>query len=83
MRKFKVASMMTKLLNRRTMCIKNSSKSTSINSSSMGEVKASKFTLEAFEAIPDDISDKKEVSKAEPTGTFPTLEASVALVSRY
>ncbi|OMO60522.1 Transcription factor, SBP-box [Corchorus capsularis] len=57
--------------------LSKSSKSASINSSSMGEVKASKFTLEAFEAIPDDISNKKEVSKTEPAGTSPTLEASV------
>ncbi|OMP06573.1 squamosa promoter-binding-like protein 12-like protein [Corchorus capsularis] len=35
------------------------------------------FTLEAFEAIPDNISDKKEDSKAEPANTSPTLGASV------
>ncbi|XVE92114.1 hypothetical protein REPUB_Repub01dG0069300 [Reevesia pubescens] len=57
--------------------LSKSSKSASINSSSMGEVKATKFTLEAFEAIPDNISNKNEVSKVEPTGTSPTLEASV------
>ncbi|XWS69269.1 hypothetical protein CRYUN_Cryun04dG0164300 [Craigia yunnanensis] len=56
--------------------LSKSSKSAS-NSSSMGEVKATKFTLEAFEAIPDDLSYKKEVSKVEPTGASPTLEASV------
>ncbi|XVF43699.1 hypothetical protein PTKIN_Ptkin02bG0061600 [Pterospermum kingtungense] len=54
-----------------------SSKSASINSSSMGEVKAPKFTLETFESIPDDISNKEEVSKVKLTGTSPTLEASV------
>ncbi|XWS34550.1 hypothetical protein CRYUN_Cryun21dG0048400 [Craigia yunnanensis] len=57
--------------------LSKSSKSASINSSSMGEVKANKFTLETFEAVPDDISNKKEVSKVELTGTSPTLEASV------
>ncbi|KAK6252772.1 hypothetical protein QUC31_014492 [Theobroma cacao] len=57
--------------------LSKSSKSVSINSSSMGETKVTKFTLEAFEASPDDISNKKEVSKVEPTGTSPTLEASV------
>ncbi|XWS63872.1 hypothetical protein CRYUN_Cryun06bG0138900 [Craigia yunnanensis] len=49
--------------------LSKSSKSASINSSSMGEVKATKFTLEAFEAIPDDISNKKEVSNVETTGS--------------
>ncbi|XVF85283.1 hypothetical protein PTKIN_Ptkin17bG0105000 [Pterospermum kingtungense] len=57
--------------------LSKSSKSPSINSSSMGEVKASKFTLETIEAVPDYISNKKEVSKFELTGTSPTLEASV------
>ncbi|XP_022733083.1 squamosa promoter-binding-like protein 2 isoform X2 [Durio zibethinus] len=47
--------------------LSKSSKSASINSSSMGEVKATKFTLETFEAVPDDISNKKEVSKVELT----------------
>ncbi|XVE74767.1 hypothetical protein DITRI_Ditri12bG0044400 [Diplodiscus trichospermus] len=53
--------------------LSKSSKSTSINSSSKGEVKATKFTLDGFEAIPDDVSCKKEV----PIGTSPKLEASV------
>ncbi|XP_022776332.1 squamosa promoter-binding-like protein 2 [Durio zibethinus] len=57
--------------------LSKSSKSASINSSSMGEVKTAKFTLEAFEAIPDDIINKKELSKVELTGSSPTLEASV------
>ncbi|XVE85340.1 hypothetical protein DITRI_Ditri17bG0083500 [Diplodiscus trichospermus] len=57
--------------------LSKSSKSASINSSSMGEVKATRFTLENFEAVPDDISDKKEASKVELSGTSPTLEASV------
>ncbi|XWS22770.1 hypothetical protein CRYUN_Cryun29cG0065000 [Craigia yunnanensis] len=57
--------------------LSKSSKSASINSSSVGEVKATKFTLENFEAVPDDISNKKEVSKVELMGTSPTLEASV------
>ncbi|XVF02769.1 hypothetical protein REPUB_Repub04eG0202500 [Reevesia pubescens] len=57
--------------------LSKSSKSASINSSSMGEVKATKFTLEAFEPIPGDISSRKEVSKVETTGASLTLEASV------
>ncbi|KAH1122570.1 hypothetical protein J1N35_005730 [Gossypium stocksii] len=57
--------------------LSKSSKSASINSSSMGEVKMTKFTSEAFEAIPDDISNQNEAFRAELAGTSPTLEASV------
>ncbi|MBA0823753.1 hypothetical protein Goarm_020459, partial [Gossypium armourianum] len=57
--------------------LSKSSKSGSINSSSMGEVKMTKFTSEAFEAIPDDISNQNEAFRAELAGTSPTLEASV------
>ncbi|PPD69641.1 hypothetical protein GOBAR_DD33480 [Gossypium barbadense] len=53
------------------------SKSASINSSSAGEVKVTTFTLEAFEAIPHEISNKKKVSKVEHTGSSPIFEASV------
>lgn len=56
--------------------LSKSSKSASINSSSVGEVKTSKFTLEVSEAIPEDSNNKKALTKAKPTGTF-TLEASV------
>ncbi|KAB2088329.1 hypothetical protein ES319_A04G168500v1 [Gossypium barbadense] len=52
-------------------------KSASIDSLSMGEAKLTKFTLEASEAIPDDISNKKEVSGIETTSTSLTLVASV------
>ncbi|KAH1040648.1 hypothetical protein J1N35_042391 [Gossypium stocksii] len=52
-------------------------KSASIDSLSMGEAKLTKFTLEAYEAIPDDISNKKEVSGIETTNTSLTLVASV------
>ncbi|KAE8730129.1 Ran BP2/NZF zinc finger-like superfamily protein isoform 1 [Hibiscus syriacus] len=52
-------------------------KSASINSSSLREVKATQFTLEAFDAIPDNVSKKKKVSKVEHSGTFPIFEASV------
>ncbi|PPS06078.1 hypothetical protein GOBAR_AA14566 [Gossypium barbadense] len=52
-------------------------KSASFNSSSAGEVKATTFTLEAFEAIPHEISNKKKVSKVEHTGSSPIFEASV------
>ncbi|KAA3483237.1 squamosa promoter-binding-like protein 2 [Gossypium australe] len=57
--------------------LSKSSKSASINSSSAGEVKATTFTLEAFEAIPHEISNKKKVSKVEHTGSSPIFEASV------
>ncbi|KAH1098095.1 hypothetical protein J1N35_015016 [Gossypium stocksii] len=57
--------------------LSKSSKSASINSSSAGEVKATTFTLEAFEAIPHEISNKKKVSKVEHTGCSPIFEASV------
>ncbi|KAE8719665.1 Ran BP2/NZF zinc finger-like superfamily protein isoform 1 [Hibiscus syriacus] len=52
-------------------------KSASINSSSLGEVKATRFSLEAFEAIPDNVSKKKKVSKVEHSGTSPVFEAPV------
>ncbi|KAB2036271.1 hypothetical protein ES319_D04G213200v1 [Gossypium barbadense] len=52
-------------------------KSASIDSLSMGEAKLTKFTLDAYEAIPDDISNKKEVSGIETTSTSLTLVASV------
>ncbi|MBA0789022.1 hypothetical protein Gotri_006737 [Gossypium trilobum] len=52
-------------------------KSASIDSLSMGEAKLTKFTLDAYEAIPDDISNKKEVSGTETTSTSLTLVASV------
>ncbi|MBA0872273.1 hypothetical protein Goshw_010341 [Gossypium schwendimanii] len=52
-------------------------KSASIDSLSMGEAKLTKFTLEAYKAIPDDISNKKEVSGIETTSTSLTLVASV------
>ncbi|GMI75127.1 squamosa promoter binding protein-like 2 [Hibiscus trionum] len=57
--------------------LSKSLKSASINSSSVGEAKATQFTLEAFEAIPDDVSKKKKVSKVEHSGTSPIFEASV------
>ncbi|KAK8478224.1 hypothetical protein V6N11_031139 [Hibiscus sabdariffa] len=57
--------------------LSKSLKSASINSSSVGEVKATQFTLEAFEAIPDDVSKKKKASKVEHSGTSPIFEASV------
>ncbi|CAK7336169.1 unnamed protein product [Dovyalis caffra] len=53
-----------------------SSKSASINSSSAGEVKTSKFTLDASKANPSDYN-KKESAKAKAAGTSPVLEASV------
>ncbi|KAK8512767.1 hypothetical protein V6N13_090482 [Hibiscus sabdariffa] len=56
--------------------LSKSSKSASINSST-GEVKTAKYTLEAFEAVPDGINNQKEVSMVELAGTSPTLEASV------
>ncbi|KAL1120692.1 hypothetical protein V6Z11_D01G181900 [Gossypium hirsutum] len=62
--------------------LSKSSKSASINSSSMGEVKMTKFTSEAFEAIPDDISNQNEAFRAELAGTSPTLEASVGSAKR-
>ncbi|MBA0815271.1 hypothetical protein Gohar_021033 [Gossypium harknessii] len=52
-------------------------KSASADSLSMGEAKLTKFTLDAYEAIPDDISNKKEVSGIETTSTSLTLVASV------
>lgn len=58
-------------------CLSKSSKSASINSSSIGEVKTTKFTLETTEAIPEDFNNKKEFGKAKTTGTSPTLDASV------
>lgn len=57
--------------------LSKSSKSASINSSSIGEVKTSKFTLEASEAIPEDSNNKKVLAKAKQTGISSTLEASV------
>lgn len=57
--------------------LSKSSKSPSINSSSTGEVKTSKFTLEASEAVPPDFSYKKDLAKSKPAGTSPTIEASV------
>ncbi|KAK8529288.1 hypothetical protein V6N13_102223 [Hibiscus sabdariffa] len=57
--------------------LSKSLKSASINSSSVGEVKATQFTLEAFETIPDDVSKKKKVSKVDHSGTSPIFEASV------
>ncbi|XP_021899703.1 squamosa promoter-binding-like protein 2 [Carica papaya] len=57
--------------------LSKSSKSTSINSSSIVEVKTSKLTLEAREGFTEDFSSKKEHDKTEVTGTSPTLEASV------
>ncbi|KAF2292898.1 hypothetical protein GH714_029700 [Hevea brasiliensis] len=56
--------------------LSKSSKSASINSSSVGEVKTSKLTLEASEAIPEDSNNEKALAKAKPTGTS-SLEASV------
>ncbi|XP_073260810.1 squamosa promoter-binding-like protein 2 isoform X1 [Populus alba] len=52
------------------------SKSASINSISAGEVKASKFTLEASKANPSDYN-KKEIGKAKTVGMSSTIEASV------
>ncbi|KAF2286484.1 hypothetical protein GH714_017267 [Hevea brasiliensis] len=57
--------------------LSKSSKSASTNSSSIGEVKTSKFTLEASEAIPGDSSNKEVLINAKPTGISSTLEASV------
>ncbi|GKV16131.1 hypothetical protein SLEP1_g26816 [Rubroshorea leprosula] len=56
--------------------LSKSSKSASINSSSLGEVNGNKFTLEGFEGIPNDIGHKKDFAKVERTGTSP-VEASV------
>ncbi|KAE8690852.1 hypothetical protein F3Y22_tig00110893pilonHSYRG00630 [Hibiscus syriacus] len=56
--------------------LSKSLKSASINSSSMGEVKTTKYALEAFEAVPDGISNQK-ASMVELADTSPTLEASV------
>lgn len=53
-----------------------SSKSTSINSSSMGESKPSKLTFEAFGGFPNDLSNKKELAKVEPKRISRTLEPS-------
>ncbi|KAK9276652.1 hypothetical protein L1049_006188 [Liquidambar formosana] len=55
--------------------LSKSSKSASIDSTSMG--KASKFSFETFEGFPGDFSNKKELAKGELTGTSLTLEASV------
>lgn len=57
-----------------------SSKSASINSSSMGESKPSKLTFEAFGGFPNDLSNKKELAKVEPIGTSRTLEPSSSSV---
>ncbi|KAK8522595.1 hypothetical protein V6N13_115555 [Hibiscus sabdariffa] len=56
--------------------LSKSSKTASINSSSMGEVKTTNYALEAFEAVPDGISNQK-AAMVELAGTSPTLEASV------
>ncbi|XP_050276190.1 squamosa promoter-binding-like protein 2 [Quercus robur] len=53
-----------------------SSKSASINSSSMGESKPSKLTFEAFGGFPNDLSNKKELAKVEPKRISRTLEPS-------
>ncbi|KAH8522487.1 hypothetical protein H0E87_003215 [Populus deltoides] len=51
------------------------SKSASINSSSAGEVKTSKFTLEASKANPSDYN-KKEIGKAKTASMSSTIEAA-------
>nr|AVV48336.1 squamosa promoter binding-like protein [Litchi chinensis] len=57
--------------------LSKSSKSVSNNSSSVGETKTSKFNLEAFEEIPEDVGNRKEFARVEPASGSPTLEASV------
>ncbi|GLT73806.1 hypothetical protein SLA2020_456400 [Shorea laevis] len=56
--------------------LSKSSKSASINSSSLGEAKGNKFTLEGFKGIPNDFSCKKDFAKVEQPGKAP-VEASV------
>lgn len=57
--------------------LSKSSKSASNNSSSMGETKTSRFKLEAFDYIPEELDNKKAFARTEPVGGSPTLEASV------
>ncbi|KAB1225828.1 Squamosa promoter-binding-like protein 12 [Morella rubra] len=56
--------------------LSKSSKSVSVNSSSMGESKTSKLTFEAFGGFPNDCNSNKELVKAETNGTCPTLEST-------
>ena len=53
-----------------------SSISASMNSSSIGESKVSKFTLDGFEHFPKDFSNKRESIKVQPTGSSPTADVS-------
>nr|AXB72467.1 squamosa-promoter binding-like protein [Betula platyphylla] len=56
--------------------LSKSSKSASVNSSSIGESKTSKLTFEAFGGFPNGLNNKKELAKVEPNETSPTLEPS-------
>ncbi|XP_044489665.1 squamosa promoter-binding-like protein 2 [Mangifera indica] len=60
--------------------LSKSSKSASNNSSSMGEMKTSKFHLEAFGENPEGFGNPKEFARTEPTTGSPTPEASVGTV---
>lgn len=54
-----------------------SSKSASIDSSSKVGIKTPNFTLEAFQDFSQDFKKKRELERAELTGSFPNLETSV------
>jgi hypothetical protein len=56
--------------------LSKSSKSASVNSSSIGESKTSKLTFEALGGFPNGLNNKKELAKVEPNETSPTLEPS-------
>ena len=58
-------------------CSSKSSKSASIDSSSKVGVKTSNFTFEAFQDFSQDFKKKRELERAEPTGSSPNLETSV------
>ncbi|GAV73527.1 SBP domain-containing protein [Cephalotus follicularis] len=60
--------------------LSRSSKSASVNSSSMVEMKTSKSTLESFEGIQGDFSNEKEFVEADINVTSPTLDASIGSV---
>nr|CAN77427.1 hypothetical protein VITISV_001736 [Vitis vinifera] len=54
-----------------------SSKSASIDSSSKVGIKTSNFTFEAFQDFSQDFNKKRDLERAEPTGSSPNLEASI------